>query len=114
MSRPYFRYSMSGAMAVLLAAPLIFGSRLAAQQTPADNDTEVQALVSSTCSACHDIGQVEDQHLSETEWKAKVNQMIGFGAQVSDADFPRIVGYLAKHYGPAPTTPTTPAPEKEH
>jgi quinoprotein glucose dehydrogenase len=57
-----------------------------------------QALVQKTCTACHVSAQVTNQQHSKQEWAATVEKMIGFGAQVPDDQFDRIVGYLARNY----------------
>jgi len=66
-----------------------------------DDDAATGTLVTNTCSACHEFDRVSGQQFSEDEWTQKVQEMIGFGAQISDADKPRIIHYLARHYGPA-------------
>ena len=95
-------------MATLLSAPAIGQSGQAAPVKGATalagtegDDAVTGTLVTNTCSACHEFDRVSGQQFSEDEWTQKVQEMIGFGAQVSDADKPRIIHYLARHYGPA-------------
>jgi quinoprotein glucose dehydrogenase len=57
-----------------------------------------QAAVQKTCTGCHVASQVTSQRHSREDWSATVEKMIGFGAQVPDADFDRIVDYLARTY----------------
>ena len=88
-----------------LFASLVLVEALAAQSTvPAADEAKTAALVAEVCAGCHEIERVSDQRLSAAEWQAKVTQMIGFGAAVSDADAPAVVAYLARHYGPSSAT----------
>ena len=58
-----------------------------------------RALVTKTCTACHVASQVTAQRKTKDQWAATVDQMIGYGAQVSDDDYPKIVDYLSAHFG---------------
>jgi hypothetical protein len=40
--------------------------------------------------------------MTKDEWTGAVQRMMAIGAQVSEAEFPKLVDYLAKTY-PAPT-----------
>jgi mono/diheme cytochrome c family protein len=63
-----------------------------------------KAIVQRACAACHPITQVTSQRRPASQWADTVDQMISRGAQVSDTDFPTVVDYLGKYFGP-PATP---------
>ena len=77
---------------LLMAAP-------AAAQAPAFPAGEGQATVQAACAACHPPAIVASKHYSADKWAEVVDQMVGKGAKVSDADYDVIVNYLAKTYG---------------
>ena len=54
------------------------------------------------CGGCHGIGQVLSEKRSAEEWANTVTMMITNGAPVADADFNRVVSYLATYFGPGP------------
>jgi len=54
----------------------------------------------AACSGCHGIGQIIGQHRDAAQWSSTVTAMINNGAPVTDADFGKVVGYLAAHFGP--------------
>ncbi len=62
-------------------------------------------LVAKACTACHVGAQVTSQHKSAEQWSETVSQMISNGAQIPDADFDKVVAYLAQNYGPAAPSP---------
>ncbi|HEX8302684.1 hypothetical protein [Sphingomonas sp.] len=61
-----------------------------------------RTLFEKKCTGCHVASQTTSRHKTADEWAATVDQMMGFGAQVSDAEYPKLVEYLAATYGPAP------------
>ena len=71
-----------------------------AQGGGAGNDAAAKKILENTCTACHDLDLVSDQHLSKEEWTAIVNSMVAKGAAVEDKDKPVLLDYLAKTYGP--------------
>lgn len=89
------RVALAGA--VMIAA----GASLAQGQTAGGLPQGPEAaLVEKTCTACHVAAQFTSQHRGREQWAETVNTMIGYGAQVSDADFDPIVNYLARNFGP--------------
>jgi len=83
---------MKGISSCLLIT-LFWCTRMAAQD-------DAKALVERTCSKCHSLTSTLKQRNSADTWAAIVDDMIGRGAEGSDADFEKIVKYLAKNYGP--------------
>ena len=67
---------------------------------PATAQDEVKALVERTCSKCHSLASTLRQRNTADNWSAIVDDMIGRGAERSDADFEKIVKYLARNFGP--------------
>jgi cytochrome c5 len=55
--------------------------------------------VTKACAQCHSADVVSSQRKSRADWADTVNQMVANGAQVSDAEFDKVVDYLAKNFG---------------
>ena len=68
--------------------------------------------VQKACGGCHGVGQIMTEHRSAEEWANTVTMMITNGAPVAEADFDKVVGYLATNYGvsPPPAAPAAAAP----
>jgi hypothetical protein len=54
------------------------------------------------CGGCHGIGQILTEKRSAEEWANTVTMMITNGAPVEEADFDKVVGYLATYFGTNP------------
>jgi competence protein ComEA len=67
---------------------------------PAAAQDDGKALVERTCSKCHSLTSTLKQRNTAEAWSAIVDDMIGRGAEGSDADFEKIINYLAKNFGP--------------
>lgn len=63
-----------------------------------------QTLMETKCVACHDTGVITQMRRPKGDWRDLINQMIGRGAEVSDAEADQIQAYLEKNYAlpPAP------------
>jgi len=62
--------------------------------------------VKAACSMCHSLDYIvmNSPFLDQAGWEKTVNKMIKvMGAPISPEDAGTIVGYLAAHYGKAPT-----------
>ena len=55
-------------------------------------------FVAKTCTQCHPATQVTAQRMTKAAWHDKVDQMIANGAIVSDAQFDKVVDYLATNF----------------
>ncbi len=55
--------------------------------------------VSKACAQCHSADVVSSQRKTRAAWSDTVTQMMANGAQVSDADFDKVVDYLAVNFG---------------
>jgi mono/diheme cytochrome c family protein len=54
--------------------------------------------VMKACAQCHSADVVSSQRKSRAAWSDTVTQMMANGAQVSDADFDKVVNYLAVNF----------------
>jgi len=80
-----------------------FGNAKPAGQAPAgdaNSDDAAKKVLQDSCTVCHDLDLVSDQHLSKDDWQAIVSSMIAKGAAIGEKDVPILVAYLAKTYGP--------------
>jgi competence protein ComEA len=62
-----------------------------------------KALVEKVCTACHSLEVVTGQKMTKDQWSDTVADMVSRGASASDEDLDKIVDYLAKNYGRAPS-----------
>ncbi len=82
----------------MLGLVLCIGIAPGAQdQTKTDDG---KALVNRACAKCHGLASVMRERNSRGRWSDIVDDMIARGAEVSDADFEKVVDYLAKNLGP--------------
>lgn len=63
-------------------------------------ESEVQAVLEESCTACHGLDRVEQAQKSQEEWVTTVARMVGYGAQLSEDEMTALVDYLAEMYGP--------------
>ena len=61
----------------------------------------MQEKVKAACTNCHAAAQVTKQHKTKAEWSKVLDKMVGYGAEVSDADRAAVLKYLAANFGPA-------------
>ena len=108
--------SISAAGAALVAG-LILAPATAQDMLPPGPGMEE---VMKGCGGCHGVGQIMTEKRSAEEWANTVTMMITNGAPVMEADFDKVVGYLATYFGtspppapgaaPAEAAPAAPAP----
>ena len=60
----------------------------------------MKPLADQACLHCHSADMVRQQRLTEKQWTAEVNKMIGWGAAVPDDQKAALVAYLLEHFGP--------------
>ena len=59
-----------------------------------------QDLVSRTCQACHDLQILFDTRgLSRAGWDGTLDQMAGFGLQITPQERAKILDYLSTYLG---------------
>jgi len=56
-------------------------------------------LVIKVCTSCHGAENFTDKRNTKEDWKAVVQTMIEFGAEVSSEQAEIIVNYLTKNFG---------------
>jgi len=97
-----------------VAVGLIVARPAIAQDAMPDGPGKAEVVLA--CSGCHGLGQIVGEHRSADMWATTVTSMINNGAPVADADFDKVVGYLATNFGDgsaaaaAPAAPAAPAP----
>jgi hypothetical protein len=98
-----FRAFLAASAVALLAAP----AAIAQDALP---DGPGKAELTSTCTQCHDLGQVSAQHRSADEWNEIVGRMQGFGAVLDDTKKAAILAYLNANLGKDAAAPDAAAP----
>jgi mono/diheme cytochrome c family protein len=82
------------------AVALLLGATAHAQPAaPAFPPGDGQAATQTACAACHPPAVIAGKRYNADKWAEVVDQMIGKGAKVPDADYDVIVNYLARTYG---------------
>jgi hypothetical protein len=59
-----------------------------------------KAMADQACLACHSADMVWQQRLTEKQWAANVNKMIGWGAEVPAEQKDALTAYLLQNFGP--------------
>ena len=59
-----------------------------------------KSIAEGACLPCHSAEMLVQQRLTEKQWTAAVEKMMRWGAVVTDEQKPKLVAYLAKHFGP--------------
>jgi len=75
----------------------------AKQSAPAADGAATQAMFEKTCSGCHDLSQATSQSNDRAGWKAVIETMVGYGAQIAPPDQDRLAAYLVATHGPTVT-----------
>lgn len=69
---------------------------------PATGDSQQAIrLLNARCTVCHSTDLITQQRLNESKWRAEVNKMVSWGAQLSLPEQDTLVAYLASRYHPA-------------
>jgi cytochrome c5 len=82
---------------VLAIATMTMPAAAGAQTKP--DDPATQKLIQTKCAACHPLTQIAPARKTNDDWGATIDKMIGFGAQISDAEYDHIVDYLSRKQG---------------
>lgn len=92
---------------LLIAVPLLAAATIsvAAAQAPAPDLSSLPAgagreLVAQKCSTCHTLAIVVGQRRDRAAWEQSIDQMIGRGAEISDAEYEKIAAYLGANLAP--------------
>ena len=73
---------------------------LAGTQIPPLPPGEGRDVAQTHCLACHASEMLLQQQLTETQWRAEVDKMQRWGADVSDEDKDALMQYLVSRFGP--------------
>jgi cytochrome c5 len=76
-------------------------------------DGDGAAVVRSRCLSCHGADLITSQRLGEAGWGREIDKMVRWGASVPDAERPRLLGYLSRHFAPEPPARHVAAAEGE-
>lgn len=90
-----------------MALLAVGGARVTAAAAPAAGVAAVQdekgeRILNVSCGGCHDLRPVQASAKDKDGWNEVVQNMLQKGADVSDADLPVLLDYLAEHHGPMP------------
>ncbi|HSB20250.1 MAG TPA: hypothetical protein VLD85_09605 [Anaeromyxobacteraceae bacterium] len=87
---------------LLLPVLLLAGSALADESQVKLKEGPGKDLVQGSCVMCHSLDYIpmNSVFMDRKGWEASVAKMVKvMGAPIADEDVPKIVDYLAKHYG---------------
>ena len=73
---------------------------LAGTQIPPLPPGEGRDVAQTHCLACHASEMLLQQQLTETQWRAEVDKMQRWGANVPDEDKDALMQYLVSRFGP--------------
>jgi hypothetical protein len=59
------------------------------------DSTPPAQIVAIVCTRCHPVDRIKAANHDATAWKATIDRMRGKGAQLSDAQEAKVVGFLA-------------------
>lgn len=59
-----------------------------------------KALAEKDCLRCHSSDILRQQRLTEKQWTAVINKMIGWGSEVPELQKAALIAYLTQHFGP--------------
>jgi cytochrome c5 len=59
-----------------------------------------KSILLNTCTLCHDLRRVREHSASAESWEETLVAMLNEGAMLSDQDFPVLLRYLARNFGP--------------
>jgi cytochrome c5 len=90
-----------------LALALVAALPLQAQErgAPALPAGEGRDILTVACTQCHGLSTIMALRDGEPGWRHHVGDMVMRGAQVTEAEFPVLVFYLTKNFGPGSPRP---------
>ncbi len=84
-------------LALCLAGPL----RPAAAQSPVVlPEGPGREVVLRACSQCHSLENVLRSRLTRRQWEARIDEMLGRGAKLTDEEIDLVAEYLSVNFGP--------------
>ncbi|MBU3077362.1 hypothetical protein [Sphingomonas quercus] len=93
------RIALLGAAAILAMSLAMAGSaQPAASTAPAPDDAPAKALMTETCTHCHDLDVITSQPRKHAEWPGILDRMKANGAIIPDEDYKVLLDYLGRAY----------------
>ena len=83
----------------LFALVIVPAALIAAAQAQDIPEGPGSKVVQRVCTACHDLGPIQQMFVSKDDWQGTVDDMMSKGADGTADDFKAIVTYLAKYFG---------------
>jgi cytochrome c5 len=71
-----------------------------AAETPAAGDAPGKVLLEARCTVCHNLERVQKEKADRAAWGKIVDEMIGKGAKLNDAEKVTVLEYLVENDGP--------------
>jgi cytochrome c5 len=71
-----------------------------AEAEPPAAEAPGQVLLETRCAVCHDLERVQKEKADRAGWEKIVDEMIGKGAKLDDAEKDPVLDYLVENYGP--------------
>ena len=97
---PMQKLFLNVAASLLVVAPVILAQAPGgAAQGPAGPDAVATNLVTTVCASCHTLDRVKNKMGDSDAWTATVTRMQGKGADLTDAQVPVVVEFLARAAG---------------
>ena len=59
-----------------------------------------RSILLNTCTLCHDLQRVRRRQATAEGWAETLDTMLNEGAPLSEQDFPVLLRYLEKNFGP--------------
>jgi cytochrome c5 len=94
----------------LLVALFTTAAAFAAAQNASLPDGDGKAIVTGSCTSCHDLGLITAKTATREEWAGIVDRMKSYGTALDAKQTTTVVDYLAKSFGPKTQAPAAPAP----
>jgi hypothetical protein len=83
-----------------VSAAMLIGLFVRAQAQTSLPEGPNRELVEAVCGSCHDIEMVRINGRSEGAWNNTIDEMTGYGMQLSPADRALVLKYLATYLPP--------------
>jgi competence protein ComEA len=91
-----FRKSVAAASVCWVALTPQMMTAQVSSQLP---DSPGKAMVTKICTTCHEIESVVSSRRTKIGWQQSVDDMIGRGAEGSDAEMTAVIEYLTRYFG---------------
>lgn len=69
-------------------------------EPPAAAEAPGKVLLEARCTVCHNLERVQKKKADRAGWEKIVDEMIGTGAKLDDAEKDMVLDYLVENYGP--------------